>query len=471
MKQRLLLSVLLMLFVGIKVQAATWTDENGVTWRFDQGTLTINGEKQQLWILTGASGYGEHVIIPEVMYNGETPCTIEALGVDGSNYNLFAMNVRHVTSITLPSTLKYIGGNALTMYSGKLYVTGTNPPELYRNSASDCIGEGITVVVPDEFLDTYRGAPGWSDMAVRILNQSVKTDYIVSTTAMPSASGLHAVIGEENLGNVMSLKVSGTINSYDFIVMRNKMHNLHELDLTDATIKANSYAYYQTYTTSDNTIGKYAFYKLPKLMTVKLPTSIKTVENQAFNTCQGLIEVVCQGDLTTISDYAFSNCYRLQTVTLNDRLQTIGRDAFHDCYELKSLTLGEDFQSIEACAFYNCNSLKTVTAQGNAFETIMDEAFWGCSALKTVTLKTGIKTIAANVFRGCTNLTSINLPEGLTTLGAGAFRSCSSLPSIDIPEGVTSIGEYTFFSCTNLASVTLPNTLKYIWNYAFTNCI
>lgn len=468
MKKKLLLSVLLMLFVSIKVQAYEWTDGNGVTWTFYQKSYTINGENQKLWAIDGASGYGEEVTIPSVVFNGETPCTIEAV------HTLFNTENKTVTSVIVPSTIKYISNgkynnvsNQFGFYAGTVTMMGTTPPTLAESSG--VVGPGVTILVPNSSLTAYREAEGWSNLAVRILSQDTMTDYSVTTSALSTGSGLHLAIGEENLGNVMSLTVKGTLNSYDIIVLRNKMHNLHYLDLTDATIKANSYPYYENYVTKDNTIGQYAFYGLPKLMTVKLPKSIKTIENQAFNTCQGLRQVVCQGDLTAISDYAFANDYNLNSLTLNDNLQNIGPYAFQACYALKILNLNSSLQTIGQYAFSNCSGLKTVSAQ-NGLKTIGGCAFLSCKELQTVTLKTGIQSIGNNAFDYCLKLESINLPDGLQTIGTYAFRDCRTLPSIQIPEGITTINKETFESCYSLTSVSFPTTLETIGNHAFNGC-
>lgn len=460
MNKKLLLCVLLMFFVGIKAQAYTWTDENGVTWTFYQNTYTINGEKQQLWSITGASGYGEKVIIPSVVYIVETPCAVEAI------QTLFSTSERTVTSVTVPSTIKYINTNSLGFYAGIVTMMGTTPPTL---ASSGAVGVGVTVFVPNSSLTAYREAAGWSDLAVRILSPETTTDYSVTTSAQSAGSGLHMAIGEENLGNVMSLTVKGTINSYDIIVLRNKMHNLHYLDLTDATIVANSYPYYENYVTKDNTIGQYAFYGLRKLMTVKLPKSITTIENTAFNTCQGLRQVVCQGNLTTIGEWAFANDYNLNSLTLNDNLQSIGKYAFQYCYALKTLNLNSGLKTISYGAFNQCSGLNIVIAQ-NGLETIGDYAFSSCTNLQTVTLKTGLQSIGVYAFSNCEKMVSINLPDGLQTIGNYAFINCKALPSIQIPEGITTINKEMFGSCYALTSVSFPTTLKTISDYAFNVC-
>ena len=205
MKQRLLFCVLLMLIVGIKANAIQWTDDNGVTWTFSKKSFTINGESQQLWCITDASGYGEIVTIPSVVYNGTTPCVIEAIESNNNNGVAFTTSDKTITSIILPSTIKYI--RAFQFYAGTVYVNSVEPPTLALYNGYN-FSSGVTILVPDASLGAYHSAEKWKDIEVRIISQSAQTDYTVSVNANCSSSGLHLALGESNLGNVMSLKVS-----------------------------------------------------------------------------------------------------------------------------------------------------------------------------------------------------------------------------------------------------------------------
>lgn len=281
-----------------KAGAYVWTDDSGVTWTFFQRTYIIGGEEQQLWAITGVSGYSENVVVPEKVvrtdrvYDSTTrqyvdvneEVTIEAIGNYGGSGFAFtgSGDPRNITAVTLPATIKYIGYGAFGFYAGTVTMKGSTPPVLGANSSYPNFSAGITILVPAGSLETYQTADGWTDYAVRVVSQSAKTSYDVSVVAQANGSGLHSAIGEENLGNVMSLKVKGTINSYDIMIMRNKMHNLHHLDLTNASVVANTYEYYKTYYTTDNAIGDYAFYIMKKLMTVKLPKTITAIGQYAM---------------------------------------------------------------------------------------------------------------------------------------------------------------------------------------------
>ena len=61
------------------------------------------------------------------------------------------------------------------------------------------------------------------------------------------------------------------------MIMRNKMANLHWLDLSEANIVANPFEYYTGYHTVDNVVGTRAFTDLDKLVSIKLPNSATVI--------------------------------------------------------------------------------------------------------------------------------------------------------------------------------------------------
>lgn len=467
------LSLLMLLsFLTIKAAAYEWTDDNGVTWTFSQESITIDGESQDLWAITEVKNYGEEVVFPEVVYNDTIACTVEALVpmYQGyyPGYNYFWGDQSRISSVTLPATIKYIEYNAFNFYACTVTLQGSTPPVLgvsenlwsYRPNFS----AGVTILVPDAAVATYRNADVWSNYALRIISQSAKTNYKVFVAAEANGSGIHTVIGEDELINVMSLKVTGTINSYDIMIMRNKMHNLHHLDLTDASVVANSYEYYDTYHSTNNAIGDYAFYGMVKLMTVKLPKTIKSIGTYAFRGCSGLRTVEFQDGLETIGTFAFHDCTSLQAISTKKGLLEIGLEAFVGS-GIKSVDI-EECTTIESSAFRGCS---TETVNIGACTTIGRSAFESCSSMKSLTIGE-CKTIGYGAFSSCGNLVSVSLPDGLQTIGGAAFSYCYSLSSITIPVGVISIGYNAFSDCSKLAAVAFPNTLKTIGEFAFGKC-
>lgn len=327
--------------------------------------------------------------------------------------------------ITLPSTITNLGWEC---FDGTTIVTSmaTVPPAINKSedeTSSIPMGEFVLVNVPEASLDSYKSANYWKDMAKRVFPIGTKFDYEVTTEAQPSTSGLLDKVGLKNANSIVSLKVKGSINSYDIMIIRNKMDNLHYLDLSDANVVENSYEYYTGCSTKNDTIGRNAFRELSKLVTVSLPNSVKAIESGAL----------------------------------------------YNCTKLKSVVLPEKLESIEGGwegAFANCSSLTDVKFK--ACKNIGYSAFSSCNALNHVTLPSDLKTIEQSAFGSCNNLHSVDFPPLLESIGTYAFQSCA-LDSISLP-GLTRIDEYAFSGCSNLKEVKVPSTLESVGDKAFEGC-
>ena len=473
MKKFLTILVFLCLAVS-KAGAYEWTDANGVTWTFGQSSYTINGEYQDLWYIENAKNYSENVTVPQTVYKDSEAITIEA--ITGPQF-------RNASNVILPATIKYIGSSVFStyysngMYAGTVKINATTPPALYsydgKITISDIFGSGVTVLVPAASLDAYHTADGWKDMDVRIISQSAKTSYDISVIFSSTSSGIHSKIGEENLGNVMSLTVSGSINSYDILIIRNKMYNLHHLDLTNANVVANSYKYYENYNTTNNVLGDYAFTDMTKLITVKLPKTITSISQYAFSGCCGLQTVEFQDALKSIGKYAFYYCYNLKQAQLKSELETIGSSAFYNCSSLTSVSFPTNgsLKTIGSNTFYGCSSLTSVLLPINgSLKSIGETAFIYCSSLPSIVIPEGITVLESSTFYGCSKLTNVSLPSSLTNIKSSCFKGNSSLPAITLPIKMQYINESAFSGCSSLAEVHIPSTIRSIGKSAFYGC-
>lgn len=371
--------------------------------------------------------------------------------------NAFASCSR-LESASIPNTIKSLGykcfnGNTtLTLYAKNVPALDRYPGNMAETDTL-ALGKNVLIIVPEESLAAYQAAVVWNTMSERIFPLGTQFNYDVEATAQASTSGLQKTIGEKNLRSVVTLKVKGSINSYDIMVMRNKMDNLHHLDLSDADIKSNSYDYYTGYSTQDDILGPHSFADLDKLMTVKLPKSVKYI-NQAFNNCSQLRSVEMPENLICVGD------------TL-DNEWSMGGGAFKNCTNLENIIF-HNCEKIGGYAFYQCNSLQEITLPKD-LKRIGNSAFRYCSQLKDIILPSEVETINYHAFEDCGNLASIQFPPSLKSIETEAFSNCYKLSSINLP-GLTSISENTFNGCSNLTEVKLPSTLERIGDNAFENC-
>ncbi|MEI8087574.1 MAG: leucine-rich repeat domain-containing protein [Paludibacter sp.] len=296
---------------------------------------------------------------------------------------------------------------------------------------------------------------------------------------------------------VTHLVITDSIDSRDFVTMRDNMPNLTVVDLSNAKIVAyNGYegtAGDRVYRYSANAIPEFAFYNPyksvnnTKLSSIKFPQSIKSIRDFAFNRCvalSGLLEIPASVT-DTIGNSAFSFCDHITDLTLAGT-KYIGESAFQGCVGLSSpLVIPDSTITIKPWAFADCSNISSISISKTVAD-INSSSFNGCSALFSVdaasstyssldgvlfdvgqaTLiqfpanKSGnyvvpstVGDIGAFAFDNCTGLTSITIPASVTTIEDYAFNSCSGLTgAFKISSGITSIGQYVFEDCTNIIS-------------------
>lgn len=375
---------------------------------------------------------------------------------DYAFYDCSQLNAPNITSTDLTS----VGSNAFNT-PGTITLMATAPATLGNNTA---FGTLMVVRVPDAAVNAYRAADKWSDFKARIVGISAQLDYNVNVTALADKSALIEEIGEANVGQVVTLKITGDINGYDIMAMRNKMDNLHYLDLSDANIVANDYEYYTGYHTEDNILGTRSFYNLPKLISVKLPKTITKIGDYAFSYCGNLKEVEFQTGIESIGGSAFQSCNNLARLELKSGLKSIGDNSFYGTPKFEEVILPEGLETIGGSAFYDNTNLKRI-AFPSTLKTIGYQSFYNCNQLTTISLPTSLQSIPGYAFRNCGSLTEVRIPSTITSIGNYAFDACPKLNDVYtyIAEP-TQINMNTFSTYTS-ATLHVPSTSYYNYYY------
>ena len=358
-----------------------------------------------------------------------------------------------------------IGDNAFD-FVGVLTLLTTTPPVIKSNTA---FGSMTVVRVPDGTLDDYRTTDVWKDFSSRIVGESTPTDYDVTVSAYSNQSALHEIIGEDNLSNIVSLKISGDINGYDMMVLRNKMDNLHFLDLTDANIIANTYQYVSGKQTEKNVMD--GLFGLDKLISVKLPKSIKSIAKGAFSGCTNIRVIDFQPGLETIDEYAFQSCGSIDSIEFREGLKTVRDYAFYDS-GIKKAIFPKGLETIGSYAFaprnYSYGKLEEIVLN-HGIKSIGNGAF-EASNLKSITLPEGLEQIGSYAFRNNYSLKHVTFPSTLKSISIHAFYNCTQLDSINLPDNLTKIDYLTFYGCSSLSEIRIPSSITSIESSAFGEC-
>ncbi len=203
-------------------------------------------------------------------------------------------------------------------------------------------------------------------------------------------------------------------------------------------------------------IGYCAFYKMPNLETVVLPSTIRkfngSVEGR-FN------DGICYS-------YAFAECTSLRNLTLTEGMTALGGAAFEGCTSLESVR-------IPSTLIRDTNSEKYA---GNSEYDWGDYTFRNCTSLKNITLPEGLTFIGIAAFQN-TGVESIVIPSTIekweqmsgnngNSFQNCAFAKCAKLSSVTFKEGIKCINNSPFIQCPSLKRIIIPASVTDI-SYAF----
>ena len=245
-------------------------------------------------------------------------------GVEEIKSNTFC-GLDSLVYVKLPASIKKLGHSIFNDQGVDVDLYALVPPQLEGDNP---FGENL-VYVPESSIEAYRTA--WSDKVNDILCLGRQHDWNVTVEAEDKSSAVLQAVGgvsdNEAARNVVRLKVSGTVNSYDFMVMRNKMTCLRELDLTDAHVVYNPYEHYQGYHSWNDSLPDYAFYR-KDLRVCRLPKTLSISGGMLFSRCSRLTDMDIPEKVQEIGDAAFEGCNRLENVKFSEGLEFIRSEAF-----------------------------------------------------------------------------------------------------------------------------------------------
>lgn len=488
--------------------------------------------------ITGGDYFGDDLTIPDkidgkvvsgISQKAFSECLIESLtvpeGVKNIERNAFA-NCGRLKSISLPSSLEYIGDSAFSGCSVEI-LTIPGAVSIGQSAFSYCnklksvtLPDGLSSIGASAFnscssLETVRFPDSLTEIGSEVFRYCDSLKFNTYDNAL--------YFGDESNPYFMLFRVADTeatsceINSNTKVIYDCAFEycNIEQINIPDGVIA----------------IGYSAFYNY-KIKSISVPNSVICIGDSAFNTdienystYNGakyigngtnpyLIllrlndyeaeDCVIHSDTRFISSYAFSDSTELKRVTIPDSVVSIGCESFKKS-GIESIVIGNGVKRIGYAAFKSCKQLSSVS-MGNSVSYIDRYAFYDCERLKSLNLSSGLRTIKDYTFYCCKKLTTVTIPEGIVDIEQSAFEGCGRLVNINLPSTLTSLDYVAFRACNGAIihideqnpkfkvvddvlyskdgkilvryadaklneAFTVPNGVEVIADYAFDSCI
>ncbi len=186
-----------------------------------------------------------------------------------------------------------------------------------------------------------------------------------------------------------------------------------------------------------------------------LKSDVGAIGAYAFYGCQALEEVVAD-ELEYIDSFAFANS-GIKNFTAKGEYY-IFNSAFKNCKNLTDIDLSS-INYIDVAAFENCTALENVTFSENI--SSIGELAFSNTGLKNITIYGDDCYIYESAFKGCKELESVRLEEGVTYVGMNAFLDCPKLKTIYLSKTVKYFEENAFNGCEDVTFELVKNTTAY----------
>lgn len=274
---------------------------------------------------------------------------------------------------------------------------------------------------------------------------TAKEYVIVNSTAGHLKEAIAAA--NKDLTKLKHLKVKGTVNAYDFHIMRDSMFSLTALNLKEVRIKAGNWKY--KIMGEDDEMPTACFEYKRLLTSFVFPDVLKKIRGSAFHESGLTGSLNIPEGVTDIEVEAFNNLTTLNgTLSLPSSLKRItGVNTFLNTRFVCELKLPDGLEEIGEQCFMGCTG------------------FYG-----ELKLPSKLKKLGTSAFSGCKNLTgNLEIPQTLTYISAGAFNGCWFGGNLQLHDGIGSIGVNAFSNNGFKGELILPKDLRTIPDECFYN--
>ena len=343
-------------------KTGAWEKEEPILDESDYGDLTYIVTEDSTIAITGYTGKGGNVIIPEEI-DGK-PVTAIKDGIfhstgDPYNYIDGGFHYKRLTGVTIPNTVTYIGNyafsiNQLTSVIIPNSVTSIGDYAFMVNQlTSVTIGNSVTSIGNYAFMGNQLPSVTIGNSVTSIGSRAFSYNQLTSVTIPKSVTSIGGGAFENN--QLTSITIPKSVTSIGGGAFYNN-------PLTNLSVDSGNTSYitknFLLLSFDEKELNFY--YGNEKIFTI--PNSVTSIEDFAFADKQ-LTSVTIPNSVTSIGDFAFAD-NQLTSITIPNSVTSIGYAAFEN-NQLTSITIGPNV-TLSNMAFYD------TIEYSSGFETTYD---------------------------------------------------------------------------------------------------
>lgn len=403
----------------------------------------------------------------------------------GSQAFRYSLN-SNITTITLPSTLKYIGEYAFADSELTSIVIPKNVERMGEGAFHNCGALTSVSFDKDSKLEVIPNSAFYycGNLKEITLPNSVKVIEQYAFNRVESitfGSGLEFIEDRafgESYDTMLANIYVPTIEAWLNVAMEDSFHSnanlyvggelLTEVVIPETVKVIHAYAFYDndniTKVVGSNsleTIEDYAFYSCGSLASVELKGA-KYIGDQAFEYDSNLVKISAP-NAVTIGEYAFCEIGSVTELTLGASLTEVGRNAFG--ISQTELANGSSIYFIGTPNDWA--KVKYANEEANPLtgnESLDINLYFNGEKPTEITISTEI--VGDYVFYNVPYIQKVTFEDTVKTIGKFAFFSADGLTTVDLGN-VETIGDYAFSKNSNLTTVNGIENVKYICEEAF----
>ena len=372
--------------------------------KYSEGLSYVFDHETQGYSVTGIGTCRDTDLIIPSVYDGYPVTSIAA-----SSTNILAPSTggfrgnQYITSVTIPSSVKFIGAYSFSNCTALKTVTLAEGIEkIDKGAFSGCTSLTAPYILPDSLTDLGYGIFNGCD---KLTGCEHENGYYYGYKDNP-----YAILFRVKDTSVSSFTIHQNTKTIDENVFKD-CNNITTFSIPEGIEK----------------IGNFAFYGLT-LQELRIPSTVKEMSSGAFAWCQ-------------ITDVYIADLKSWCEIKLIE-----GRDSsYFGIKEAKQIFIKTDL-------------LKSELVIPEGVTRIRDGAFEGWN-FETVSFPSTLKEIGASAFALCPNLKNATIPNGVTTIKRHAFRECHGLEYVYIPSTVNVIEQDAFLK-SSYANTTILTPLS-----------